>query len=80
MPPKPKPSAWTDDDVKAEIREAVRIVHEDRQRATYAELHERFGDKPRDPDDPKPPPKEPTLDDVKPKRSIWWGETSDDDE
>jgi hypothetical protein len=71
---------WTDEEVQAEIREAVRIVHEDRERATYQQLHERFGQKPSPSGDPKdgknpPPPKDggdqpPTQK----RKSLWWGE------
>jgi len=69
---------WTDDEVKAEIAAAVRIVAEDRERAEYTRLHEKY--KP-DPDtDPAgngktPPPKKDGDDGEppKPKRGLWWG-------
>lgn len=66
---------WTDDEVQAAIREAVRIVHEDRERATYKSLHERYGQDGKT-DDKTPPP--PNNDDNQPpeppkkKRTIWW--------
>ena len=71
---------WTDEEVQAEIKEAVRIVNEDRERATYAQLHERYGEKPKsDPKDGPPPPKndDPTPTEKK-RRSLWWGDRLDD--
>lgn len=70
---------WTDEEVQAEIREAVRIVHEDRERATYQQLHERYGQKPPPSGDPKddktpPPPKKDGEEPPKKRRSIYWGE------
>jgi hypothetical protein len=77
---------WTDDEVKAEIREAVRIVTEDREKATYATLHEKYGNKDapnpddsKDGDKSKSPPRkegepEPDLDRSKQKRSLFWGD------
>lgn len=80
---------WTDEEVSAEIKEAVRIVNEDRERASYAQLHEKYGKSASDDSggsgdssngDGKAPPKkegeaEPDL--AKGKRSLWWGEMSD---
>jgi hypothetical protein len=81
MAPKPKTRAWTDEEVQAEIAAAVKIVHDDRRRATYAQLHEEFGGQARDPSDPKPPPKEPGNDPQdKPRRGLWWGPSDDDDD
>lgn len=71
---------WTDEEVQAEIREAVRIVAEDREKETYAGLHSKYGPKEGDADPGKvpPPPKEKTEDGEKPKRkSMWWGETDE---
>ena len=82
---------WTDDEVEAEIKRAVQIVSEDRERATYASLHEKYGksgsgDPSGSGDDPngdgKDPKKgegdpEPDLDAGK-RRSLWWGEVSDE--
>ena len=77
---------WTDDEVKAEIREAVKIVNEDRERATYAQLHERYGKKDDDNssdsgngDGSKTPPRkegdpESDLDKSEQKRSLFWGD------
>lgn len=74
---------WTDEEVTAEIREAVRIVNEDRERATYAQLHERYGQKPPPEGDPKdgkntPPPKTDGTEPPKKRRSIWWGDRLDE--
>lgn len=81
---------WTDEEVQAEIREAVRIVNEDRERATYAELHSRYGTKPEGEGDEgggdegdgktKPPPaKAPkTKEEKTARKSLWWGEIEDE--
>ena len=75
---------WTDEEVQEEIRNAVKIVAEDREKAQYLELHSRFGPKPDDPPaDPgkTPPPAKdtPPKDDDKPKRrSLWWGERTEE--
>jgi hypothetical protein len=74
---------WTDEEVQAEIAEAVRIVNEDRERATYKSLHERYGKESTDP--PGTPPKKEEGDpkpegDKKKSRSLYWGEGSDDSE
>lgn len=81
---------WTDDEVKAEIAAAVKIVNEDRERAAYNSLHAKYGGgKPSgndDDSDPKGPPAPPAKDSPdgdgeKPKRkSLWWGDTLDDSE
>jgi hypothetical protein len=82
---------WTDEEVQAEIQAAVKIVAEDREKAEYARLHERYGKAPEgdggsgssgDGDGSKAPPKkegepEPNLDGGK-KRSLWWGEVNDE--
>lgn len=73
---------WTDEEVQAEIREAVRIVHEDRERQTYQQLHERYGQKPSGSDKPEdgktpPPAKDDAGEPPKKRRSIYWGETDD---
>jgi hypothetical protein len=70
---------WNDDEVKAEIADAVRIVHEDREKQTYNSLHEKYGRTPEsDPQDGKngPPPKKdaPEGDTPKKRRSLYWGE------
>lgn len=69
------PKDWTDDEIKAAIKEAVDIVHEDRERAQYATLHERFGEKPPEGDGKNPPPpkkEEEPPPDPPATRSIWW--------
>jgi hypothetical protein len=70
---------WTDDDVRAAIKECHDIVREDRDRARYAELHGKYGTAKEDdesedkPEGGIPPAK--TKEDSTPKsRSIWWGE------
>jgi hypothetical protein len=82
---------WTDEEVQAEIRAAVQMVAEDRERARYASLHEKYGQQTDPgssgnggdpPGDDKTPPKkdedpEPDLGNGK-KRSLWWGEISDE--
>ena len=72
---------WTDEEVRAEIAEAVRIVREDQEKATYKSLHEKYGEKAEPPDGKKggkepPPPKEDGGEPDKPKgkRSLWWGD------
>jgi hypothetical protein len=81
---------WTDEEVQAEIQAAVKIVAEDREKAEYARLHERYGKAPESDGDPgnsgdgdgsKAPPRkegdpDPNLD-PSPKRSLWWGEVSE---
>lgn len=83
---------WTDEEVQAEIKNAVRIVTEDRERASYAQLHEKYGKEASgDPSgsdggsngDGKTPPKkegetESDLEGSGKKRSLWWGEMSDE--
>ena len=75
---------WTDEEVQAEIRTAVAMVAEDRDRAHYKTLHERFGDKPAgDPpkDGPTPPPAkdgDPTPEPTEKKKSLWWGDALGD--
>jgi len=73
---------WTDEEVQALISDSVKIVAEDRERAQYQALHERFGAKPEDSkDDGKTPPpkKDDKPEDPKPKKkSLWWGETDDE--
>jgi hypothetical protein len=71
---------WTDDEVQAEIREAVRIVNEDRERATYKSLHERYGKESTDPPG-TPPKKEGDADPPegnKKSKSLYWGEGHDE--
>jgi hypothetical protein len=67
---------WTDEEIRALIADSRKIVEEDREKAAYATLHEKYGAKPdpKDPKDPKgPPPRqdEPPPDD-KPKRKPLW--------
>lgn len=75
---------WTDEDVQTEIREAVRIVHEDRERATYRQLHEKYGQDnggtpdPKDGKNPPPPKEEPTEPEKKKRRSLYWGDRLDE--
>jgi hypothetical protein len=70
---------WSDDEISAEIKRCHDIVREDRERAQYTTLHERFGKTETDTEtEGKPPPAKETgpEGDPKPKkRSIWWGET-----
>lgn len=80
---------WTDEEVQQEIKDAVRIVNEDREKASYAQLHEKYGKPASDDsggsdggsgsDDKTPPKKEGETDpDLgKSKKSLWWGEMSD---
>lgn len=78
---------WTDEEVQKEIRDAVAIVAQDRERAQYLALHERYGSKddsgkgdpPKDGPTPPPakdgdPPPEPT----EKKKSLWWGDALED--
>ena len=75
---------WTDDEVKAEIAAAIKIVNEDRERASYKSLHEKYGGEPPKPDGEKTPPKidkpegEGGKEPEKTKR-IFWGNPSADD-
>ena len=75
---------------KAELKEAARILREDRVSVSLAQLRERFdkhfpSDDTTDPeadddtqDGPKPPPKkDPPTEPPKPK-SAWWGEALND--
>lgn len=77
---------WTDEEVQAEIREAVRIVQEDKDRAAYKQLHERFGQAPTEPDNPKDNPGVPPQKDnngepaKKGRKSLWWGNALEGDE
>lgn len=72
MPPK---KSWTDDEVQAYLDEQVAIVRDDRDRAAYRTLHERFKDKPDSQGDGKTPP--PDKGDPAPgpkKRGLFWGD------
>lgn len=78
---------WTDDEVKAEIAAAVKIVNEDRERAAYTSLHAKYGGSNPTNDDggnpnrpPAPPAKDPPDDDGgnAPKQSLWWGDRLND--
>jgi hypothetical protein len=75
---------WTDEEVQAEIKAAVAIVNEDRERATYQALHGKYGQeppKPGNPNDPTPPPPKPGDPDPEPapkKKSLWWGDALGD--
>jgi hypothetical protein len=82
---------WTDDEIRAEIKDAVRIVAEDREKARYLELHSRYGAKPEegekteeteeteDDGGTKPPPQKPPKEEgTKKKRSLWWAESDDE--
>lgn len=82
------PRDWTDDEIAAEIAKNVKIVAEDRERADYTRLHEKYKQTPENtpPGDGKapPPPKadgspgDPPAGPPKPKRSLWWGEAIED--
>jgi hypothetical protein len=76
---------WTDEEVQAEIKAAVAIVNEDRERATYQTLHERFGTN-NDPGNdsgnggpPAPPKKDADADPepTAPKKGLWWGDVEE---
>lgn len=73
---------WTDEDVRAEIAEAVRIVAEDREKARYRELHGKYGSGDQPPADdgngPKPPPAKDEPSKPK-KRTLYWGERDEDE-
>lgn len=71
---RPMGKEWTDDDVKAEIAEAVRIVREDKFEAfvrsrTGTQTPQGSGSAP-PPKQTPPEPPEPT----KVKKGLWWGE------
>lgn len=82
------------EDARNELREAIRIVREDRFEK-YVRSRLPKNDPPKDPkdplidDDPKDPPKDPPADPPPPKddpkdppkeprKSAWWGELMDD--
>jgi len=76
---------WTDDEVQAEIAEAVRIYGSDHHGARLARIEEtlakRFGNndtddggKDKDTEGKPPPAKDPKDSNATPKKSIWWGE------
>ena len=81
---------WTDEEVQEEIKNAVKIVQEDRERADYARLHERYGKAPEgdsgsgdssNGDGKKAPPTkegetEPPVESGG-KRSLWWGDATE---
>jgi hypothetical protein len=73
---------WTDDEIKAEIKRCHDIVREDRERASYTSLHEKYG-KPAYEGQTEveggPPPRKdpPEKSEPKKKRSIWFGEIDD---
>lgn len=77
---------WTDDEVQEAIRDAVKIVAADKERAEYERLHGLYGQKQEENEDQgdgkTPPPKKDKEDKTPPKgkRSLWWGEPSGDDE
>jgi hypothetical protein len=64
------PKDWTDDEIRAMIADSRRIVEEDREKATYTTLHEKYGVK-ADPKAPPPKQDDPPPDD-KPKRKPLW--------
>ena len=72
---------WTDEDIQNEIKEAVRIVSEDRDRVRYNELHSRFGnaEPPKPGSGEAPPPKTEDADpaEAKKSKSLWWGEVEE---
>lgn len=67
---------WTDEEVQKLISESVNIVREDRERASYKTLHEKYGnaEPPAEPGEGDPPPPKPEPNEPPKKRSIWWGE------
>ena len=77
---------WTDEEVQAEIKAAVAIVTQDREKAQYLALHERYGSKDdpgKDPakDGPTPPPAkdgDPPPEPTEKKKSLWWGDALGD--
>lgn len=71
---------WTDEEIRAEIGAAVKMVAEDKEKIEYQRLHGKFSTPPTK-DGPQPPPEKdpPTDPPEKKKRSIWWGETTEDE-
>jgi len=80
---------WTDEEVKAEIAAAVKIVNDDREKAEYDRLHGKYGQSPSGDsgnptgDGPAAPPKkegegESNVDPSAKKRGLWWGEALDE--
>lgn len=77
---------WTDDDVRKEIRDALKIAREDGLVKGLAEVRDMLakltagpdGHTDDNPGDPKPPPAGDPKDSgdktKKPRRSLWWGE------
>lgn len=76
-----KDNGPTDDEIRQLIKESRSIFEEDRERATYRSLHEKYGKETEDPStkDGAPPKKEEEGGkEGKPKsRSLWWGELED---
>lgn len=75
---------WTDEEVQAEIKAAVAMVAEDREKAQYLSLHKRYGqgvkDDP-DKDGPTPPPAkdgDPPPEPTERRKSLWWGDALGD--
>jgi hypothetical protein len=75
---------WTDEEVRAEIAAAVKIVREDRERAEYTRLHATYGASSGDNGNNQPnngPPAPPKKEEegegesIVAKRSIWWGDS-----
>lgn len=73
---------WTDEEVTAEIQQAIKIFREDHVVKSLGELKSLLA-KPGSNDDSAsgddtsgnpPPAKEPKDSTVKPKKSLWWGE------
>lgn len=64
---------WTDEEVETILRDSARILHEDGEKASYARLHEKYGEKT---DPPKgdgktdPPPKK-EKEEPKAKKPLW---------
>lgn len=66
---------WTDDEVRAEIAEAIKIVREDRfEQFVRSKIGPVGGNS--EPTEPKAPPRGEPKDAPtdKKKRSLWWGE------
>lgn len=68
------PKEPSDDEVRQLISECVGIVKEDRERAQYQTLHERFGAKPEESGEPgegDPPPAKETVPEPKVEYGLW---------
>lgn len=72
---------WTDDDVRKEIREALKIAREDGIIKRLGQLEEKLtslitpSSDDKDTEGKPPPAKDPKPSNEKPRKSLWWGET-----